>query len=192
LPQRTPGSAPPSSDVELAATSVNGRTRYHTSQLGVKKFLHGFTLECRTGRQFVPNFLGYITNCDLNAHACIMTALQAACKLAFESLDRDVPDARPANTEDARRKVDDVFPPTRNCRQCLAVTGRLWTRLGSESNRLSKCLFMAQFAWLRAADTRFGTRFHHGCLRMSDQPIRKGQSRPRSQSPTMRASRTTR
>ncbi len=94
---------------------VNGRTRYHTSQLGVKKFLHGFTLECRTGCQFVPNFLGYITNCDLNAHACIMPALQAACKLAAESRYPQVPllrgsqeasliTARKKNSQDRNRR----------------------------------------------------------------------------------------
>jgi predicted RNase H-like nuclease len=64
----------------LLQPGVNGRTRYHASQLGVKKFLHGFTLECRAGGQFIPNLLGHITNCDLNAHACIMPALRALCK----------------------------------------------------------------------------------------------------------------
>jgi hypothetical protein len=46
----------------------------------VQKFLHGFTLECRTGRQFIPHLLGYIADCDLNAHACIMPALRSLCK----------------------------------------------------------------------------------------------------------------
>src|SRR5262249_25889584 len=32
------------------------------------------------GGELVPNFLGYTTDCDLNAHACIMPALQSLCK----------------------------------------------------------------------------------------------------------------
>jgi hypothetical protein len=39
----------------LLQPGANGRTRCHTPQLRVQKFLRGFTLECRTRRQFVPN-----------------------------------------------------------------------------------------------------------------------------------------